>query len=56
MHTVETIEKCLYTDRQAVKPAAFCEICGGELYFPGDVCLRCLRRRQDDAGTAEQRV
>ena len=34
----------LYTDPQAVIPAAYCPACGGELYAPGLHCLRCERR------------
>lgn len=40
------IEQVLYLDVQAVKPACFCEICGGERYLPSLVCLRCERRSQ----------
>ena len=35
------IESNLYTDPQAQVPAAFCPVCGGELYLPGLHCLRC---------------
>ena len=52
MHTVDTIEATLYIDLQAARPAAFCRVCGGELYFPGGSCLRC-RRREDDPCPAE---
>ena len=39
------IEPMLYVDQQSLPPAAFCETCGGELYAPGLVCLRCERRK-----------
>lgn len=38
-----SIEPTLYMDPQAVKPAGFCPVCGGELYRPGLSCLRCER-------------
>ena len=38
-----SIEPTLYTDIQTQKPAAFCPRCGGELYAPGLVCIRCRR-------------
>ena len=47
MHTVDTSEATLYIDLQAARPAAFCRVCGGELYFPGCSCLRCRRRDRD---------
>lgn len=37
------IEQTLYTDPQAVIPAGTCSICGGALYAPGMLCLRCRR-------------
>ena len=40
-----TFESNLYIDPQTQPPAAFCEYCGGELYEPSLVCLRCQRRR-----------
>ena len=39
------IEPTLYIDPQNKKPAAFCPKCGGELYAPSLVCLRCERRK-----------
>lgn len=39
------IEPMLYVDEQAILPAAFCEVCGGEQYVPGLTCLRCERRK-----------
>ena len=39
------IESVLYIDIQNQKPAAFCERCGGEMYEPSLVCLRCERRQ-----------
>ena len=47
MHTVKTIEGTLYMDGQAARPVGFCVTCGGELYFPGLICLRCRRRNHD---------
>lgn len=34
----------LYTDLQAVRPDAFCPVCGSEQYLPSLSCLRCERR------------
>ena len=31
----------LFLDLQAVRPVCFCEICGGERYWPSLICLRC---------------
>ena len=39
-----TIESTLYIDPQTAKPSGFCPTCGGELYTPGNTCLRCTRR------------
>lgn len=39
-----TIESTLYIDPQAAKPSGFCPTCGGELYAPSHLCLRCQRR------------
>ena len=39
------IEPMLYQDEQALPPAGFCEVCGGEVYAPTLACLRCERRR-----------
>ena len=38
-----TIERKLFIDAQAEKPAGYCERCGGEVYAPGRSCARCLR-------------
>lgn len=35
----------LYLDPQAQICAGFCSLCGGALYFPSKICLRC----QEDA-------
>lgn len=40
-----TVEEILYPDPQAAVPVAFCPRCGGELYAPEGICLRCERRR-----------
>jgi hypothetical protein len=37
------IQPVLYIDVQAQIPAGFCEECGGELYRPGLICIRCQR-------------
>jgi hypothetical protein len=37
------IESNLYKDPQAQVPHSFCEACGGEIYSPEGVCLRCER-------------
>ena len=34
-------EPNLYVDVQALPPADFCPVCGGERYRPGLHCLRC---------------
>lgn len=39
------IESTLYIDPGARKPAGFCPDCGGELYAPSLVCLRCERSK-----------
>lgn len=39
-----SIEGILYIDIGARPPAAHCEFCGGELYLPGLICLRCQKR------------
>lgn len=39
-----TIESTLYIDQQAATPSGFCPNCGGEVYAPGNSCLRCARR------------
>ena len=41
------IQGVLYVDPQAARPAGFCEICGGEVYWPGLWCCRCGRRGKD---------
>ena len=38
-----SIEPMLYCDPQAEPPAGFCPVCGGELYRPCLLCLRCER-------------
>ena len=38
------IDKTLFFDPQTVPEAGFCEVCGGALYAPSLVCLRCGRR------------
>ena len=35
------IQGVLYVDPQAARPAGFCEIYGGEVYWPGLWCCRC---------------
>lgn len=39
------IESVLYIDPQNEKPTAHCPECGGELYAPSFICLRCKRRK-----------
>ncbi len=39
----QEIQPVLYIDPQAQKPAGLCERCGGELYRPGLICIRCQR-------------
>ncbi len=39
---IET-ESHLYTDPQAQVPAEYCSRCGGAIYAPGGLCLRCGR-------------
>lgn len=39
----QEIEPMLYTDEQAEIPAGHCPVCGGELYRPGLLCIRCRR-------------
>ncbi len=41
------IQGVLYVDPQAARPAGFCEICGGEVYWPRLWCCRCGRRGKD---------
>jgi len=41
----QTIEPRLYIDDQGEIPAGFCEDCGGALYRPGFVCIRCQRAK-----------
>ena len=38
------LEFDLYTDLQAIRPVAFCPVCGSEQYLPSLRCLRCERR------------
>lgn len=37
------MQQILYIDPQEAKPVAFCPTCGGEIYAPGGICLRCER-------------
>lgn len=37
------IEPILYTDPQNIPPKSACPICGGALYTPSLVCIRCRR-------------
>lgn len=37
----DLIESNLYIDNQAAIPAGRCERCGGALYFPSCICIRC---------------
>lgn len=37
------IDQTLYIDLQAAVPAGICHICGGALYAPSRLCLRCRR-------------
>lgn len=37
------VEGMLYIDPQARKPIGFCKKCGGALYAPSRICLRCRR-------------
>lgn len=39
------IESVLYIDPQSERHAAFCPECGGEVYAPSLICLRCERRK-----------
>ena len=39
------VEQVLYVDEQSLPHAALCETCGGELYEPSFLCLRCERRK-----------
>ena len=41
----QEIEPMLYTDAQAEIPAGYCPACGGELYRPSLLCIRCRRDR-----------
>lgn len=40
---VTAMEAVLYTDPQTRAPRGFCEKCGGEIYAPEGICLRCQR-------------
>jgi uncharacterized OB-fold protein len=42
----QMIEPRLYIDAQAEIPAHYCEDCGGAVYRPGLVCIRCQRAKQ----------
>lgn len=37
------IQSVLYIDEQAKIPAGYCEDCGGALYRPDCICIRCQR-------------
>ncbi len=37
------VEKMLYIDPQGGKCVGFCKKCGGALYAPSRICLRCRR-------------
>lgn len=39
------VESILYIDIQKQKPAGSCPECGGEVYAPSMICLRCERRK-----------
>lgn len=39
------VEPAGYIDPQAQVPVEFCSACGGEIYAPNGICLRCERRR-----------
>ena len=41
------IEPMLYIDPQAAVPDGYCPRCGGALYAPGRICLRCERAGND---------
>ncbi len=41
----DVLESILYIDPQAQVPAGYCADCGGALYSPSLVCLRCGRER-----------
>ena len=39
----QKIEPTLYVDAQATIPAGYCPACGGALYRPSLLCIRCQR-------------
>ena len=39
------VEQVLYVDEQSLPHVGFCETCGGEVYEPSLICLRCERRK-----------
>ena len=39
-----SMEAVLYTDPQTQPPQGFCPVCGGEIYAPQGICLRCERQ------------
>jgi uncharacterized OB-fold protein len=43
---MEKIMGTLYVDEQDEVPAGYCEICGGALYRPSLICIRCRRDGQ----------
>ena len=38
------IEGTLYIDPQQQIPSGFCPVCGGELYAPSLLCIKCEGR------------
>ena len=42
----QKIEPVLYIDTQGEIPARYCEICGGALYRPELICIRCQRAEE----------
>jgi len=41
MPMIPQIESMLYIDEQAAVPVSFCCRCGGAIYAPEGLCLRC---------------
>ncbi len=41
MPMIPQIEPTLYIDPQAAIPVGCCPHCGGAVYAPGGLCLRC---------------
>jgi hypothetical protein len=46
MPVIRQIEQNLYIDPQQTVPAGYCEVCGGAIYAPGGVCIRCQAREE----------